>query len=142
MPVDADEIRRIRVAWVRRGNFDVLIDSIYAAYTPEGRHWWEASVLYDLRFLPLLPDLIARLGERHGAEPGFLPTAMRPPQVYYPRDEMPDDLAHDVARALDANHDRFRETHIPYSYDPQNVARPRPLHAGVTLYCRETGYPV
>ena len=47
-----------------------------------------------------------------------------------------------LAQALDANRRLFRETHIPYSYDPDEVARDHgiPLHPGAEQYYRERGY--
>jgi hypothetical protein len=152
--LDEDFLRADHVPWVRSGDFDVFIDSCYASYTPEGRHWWEASVLYDLDFLPLPEELIERLTAIDGCERGFLPnhlmrgvwedvpTVTRPPQIIYTRDEMPEEMAYEVARILDGNHQLFRQTHIPYSYDPANVAQDVgiPLHSGAARYYREAGY--
>ena len=140
--------------WVANGEFDVIVDPIYAANTPEHKHWLEASILHELRFLPLPPDLIQRIMDNHQAEaPGFIPhrlmrgvnsdipTVQRFPQVIYTRSEAPYDFIYEVTRALDAGRHLFRETHMPYSYDPANVARPRmvPLHPGAERYYREAG---
>jgi TRAP-type uncharacterized transport system substrate-binding protein len=142
--------------WVASGEFDAILDPIYAAYTPEHKHWWEATVLYKMRFLPMPPDLVQRLcnsGEVEG--PGFIPHRLmrgvdedipsveRFPQVIYSREDVPADFIYEVARALDRGRQLFRQTHLPYSYDPQTVARARlvPLHPGAEQYYRETGYP-
>lgn len=143
-----------RVPWVLSGEFDLFVDTLYAAYTPEARHWWEASVLHDLRFLPLPDELIRSICEAGAGDPGFIPnrlmrgvtgnvpTVARLPQLIYTCDEMPEDFAHLLAKALDDNRHVFRETHIPYSYDSRNVARDVgiPLHPGAERYYREMGY--
>jgi TRAP-type uncharacterized transport system substrate-binding protein len=141
--------------WVARGEFDVIVDPIYAANTPEHKHWLEASILHNLRFQPLPPDLVGLIMERKQAEaPGFIPhrlmrgvnedipTVQRFPQVIYTREEAAEDFIYEVAMALDRGRHLFRQTHIPYSYDPGNVAAPRavPLHAGAARYYREAGY--
>jgi hypothetical protein len=141
--------------WVQDGEFDVIADSIYAAYTPEHRHWWEATVLHDLRFLPLPEDLIQRLcDEGHGEQASFmphmlmrgiredLPSVQRLPNVFYTRDDVDDAFIYQVAKALDDGRHLFRQTHLPYSYDPKVVAKPRsvPLHPGAERYYREAGY--
>jgi TRAP-type uncharacterized transport system substrate-binding protein len=141
--------------WVLRGEFDMIVDPIYAANTPEHRHWWHATILHDMRFFPLPQDLIDTIMERGQAEaPGAiphrlmrginedLPTVQRFPQVVYTTANAPDDLIYDVARAFDTNRQLFRNTHMPYSYDPANVAAPRkvPLHPAAERYYRERGY--
>lgn len=140
--------------WVVSGEFDAIIDPIYAAYTPEHKHWWEATLLHEMRFLPLPDDLVRRIIEKEQAEAaGFIPhrlmrgvdedvpTVQRFPQVLYTRLEAPEDFVYDVAKALDTGRHLFRETHMPYSYDPANVAKPRavPLHPGAERYYREAG---
>src|SRR6266508_5094305 len=100
--------------WVASGEFDVIVDPIYAAYTPEHKHWWEATILHELRFLPLPADLIQRIIAQHQAEaPGFIPhrlmrgvnedipTVQRFPQVIYTRSEAPDEFVLEVTKALD-----------------------------------------
>lgn len=141
--------------WVVKGEFDLIVDPIYAANTPEHKHWLEASILHDLRFFALPRDLIDRIMARNQAEaPGFIPhrlmrgvnedipTVQRFPQVIYTRSEAADDFAYEVTKALDAGRHLFRQTHMPYSYDPANVAKSRavPLHAGAERYYREVGY--
>jgi TRAP-type uncharacterized transport system substrate-binding protein len=141
--------------WISKGEFDLIIDPIYAAYTPEHKHWWDAAILHELRFLPLPPDLIKQIMDRGQAEaPGFIPhrlmrgvdedipTVERFPQVIYTRAEAPDDFIFEVTKALDENRHLFRKTHMPYSYDPLNVAkkRPVPLHPGAALYYQQVGY--
>jgi TRAP-type uncharacterized transport system substrate-binding protein len=66
----------------------------------------------------------------------------RPWQVIYARDDMPEDFAYLLAKALDDNRDLFRKTHLPFSYDPREVARDNgfPYHPGAERYYREMGY--
>jgi TRAP-type uncharacterized transport system substrate-binding protein len=140
--------------WVAKGDFDVLIDPIYASYTPEHKHWWEATILHDMRFLPLPEELISQIMSRNEAEaPGVIPhrlmrgvnedvpTVQRFPQVIYTRAEAPDDFIYEVTKALDSNRQLFRQTHMPYSIDPANVAKPRavPLHPAAERYYKEQG---
>jgi TRAP-type uncharacterized transport system substrate-binding protein len=142
--------------WVEKGEFDVIIDPIYAANTPEHKHWLEASVLHDLRFLPLPEDLIQQIMDNHQAEaPSFIPhrlfrgvnsdvpTVQRFPQVIYTRSEAPEDFVYEVTRALADGRHLFRETHMPYSYDQANAAKRRkvPLHAGSERFYKESGFP-
>jgi len=140
--------------WVRDGDFDLILDTIYAAYTPEARHWHEASILHDLHFLPLPDELVTRICAEVGGEPSVIPrhlvrgvdagvrSVARLPQVVYARDDTPDDLVRTVARTLDDNRHLFRSTHIPYSYDPRTVARTHgaPLHPAAAAYYQEAGY--
>jgi TRAP-type uncharacterized transport system substrate-binding protein len=62
--------------------------------------------------------------------------------VIYTREETPADFVYQVTKALDDGRQLFRKTHLPYSYDERNVARPRPvaLHAGAERYYRQAGY--
>ena len=71
-----------------------------------------------------------------------IPSVYRPWQLIFGRDDMPHDFVYLLAQALDTNRRLFRETHIPYSYDPAEVARDHgvPLHPGAEQYYRERGY--
>jgi TRAP-type uncharacterized transport system substrate-binding protein len=70
-----------------------------------------------------------------------VPTVQRFPQVIYTRAEAPDDFVYEVTRALDNNRQLFRHTHMPYSLDPANVAKPRavPLHPASERYYSDAG---
>lgn len=141
--------------WVKEGNFDAIIDPIYAAFPPEHMHWMEATILHDLQFQPLPDDLIRRICDEGEAEgPGFIPhrlmrhiyedipTVERFPQLIYTREEAPEDFIYEVTKTLDNSRHLFRKTHLPYSYDERNVARPHPvpLHDGAERYYNEVGY--
>ena len=143
--------------WVRAGEFDLILEPIYAANTIEACLWHEASILHNLRFLPLPAELITHLCTDLGlgAYPGQIPfrllrgvdrpiaSVYRPLQGYLARDDMPDEFAYLFARALDEDRALFRQTHIPFSYDERTVAMDVgvPLHAGAEAYYRERGYP-
>jgi TRAP-type uncharacterized transport system substrate-binding protein len=141
--------------WVANGEFDAVIDPIYAAYTPEHKHWWEATMLHEMRFLPLPQDLITQIVSRNQAEgPGLIPhrlmrgvnedmpTVQRFPQCIYTRAEADEAFVFEVTKALDDSSNLFRETHIPYSHHPKTVAKPRgvPLHPGAQRYYSQVGY--
>jgi TRAP-type uncharacterized transport system substrate-binding protein len=144
--------------WVRTGEFDLIMEPLYAANTIEACYWQEASVLHNLRFLELPEELIAQLCAEFGigAYAGSIPvrlvrgverqmrTIYRPLQGYLARDDMPDDVAYLFARALDDARALLRQTHIPFSYDERTVAMDVgvPLHSGAERYYREKGYPL
>ncbi|MPZ48634.1 MAG: hypothetical protein GEU75_04860 [Dehalococcoidia bacterium] len=111
---------------------------------------------HNLRFLSMPDQVISRICEVAGGTPGHIPhqlvrgvdrdvpSVYRDPQVIYGREDMPEEFAFLLARALDHNHDLFRQTALPLSYDPSSVARDIgiPLHVGAERYYREVGYPV
>jgi len=111
--------------WVRSGEFDLIMDNFYAAYTPEFAAFHEASVLFNLRFLPLPHDLIRKICAELGGEPGLIPyrlargveaptpSVYRPSQVIFGRDDMPEDFAYLLAKSLDDRRDLFRKVDIP-----------------------------
>jgi hypothetical protein len=140
--------------FITNGDYDMIVDAIYAANTPEARHWWEATVRHELRFLPLPDDLRQRLAKETGGEPGHIPhqlmrgvvgdvpSVARTPHVIYGRDDTPEDFAYLLAKTLDEKRHLFREVYLPYSYDPNTVAHDMgvPLHPGAQRYYREVGY--
>ena len=142
--------------FVASGDYDMIMDAVYAAWTPEARHWWEASVKQELRFLPLPDDLIKKVCAEAGGEPGFIPHQLmrggvgdipaiaREPHVIYSRDDLPEDFAYLLAKTLDENRHLFREVYLPYSYDPKTVGRETgvPLHLGAERYYRDMGYKI
>jgi TRAP-type uncharacterized transport system substrate-binding protein len=146
--------RYVTTPHVRAGGVDLILENVYGAYTPEIAALVEASVLLNLRFLPLPADLIDTLCRDYGGEPGFIPYRLLPgveapvPSVYRPwqlifgRDDMPEEFAYLLARAYDEQRDLFRQTHIPYSYDSREVAKDQgiPLHPGAARYYREQRY--
>jgi TRAP-type uncharacterized transport system substrate-binding protein len=148
----------VMAPWVRTGEFDMIMEPLYAANTIEAAYWHEASVLYNLRFLELPAELIAGMCADLGlgAYPGHIPFRLirgvdrpiravyRPLQGYLARDDMPDEFAYLFARGLDEGRALLRQTHIPFSYDEQTVAMDVgvPLHPGAARYYRERGFPL
>jgi TRAP-type uncharacterized transport system substrate-binding protein len=141
------------LGWARDGQFDLIVDTVYAAYTPEARHWWEASVFNDLVFFDLPEPVVSAVCATTGGRPARLPRHVvrgsrevgaveRLPQAYYARDDTPDDAAALIVETFDANHSAFRATHLPYSFDPANVANGCgvPLHPAAERYYRQVGY--
>jgi TRAP-type uncharacterized transport system substrate-binding protein len=140
--------------YVRTGEVDLILDNVYAAYTPEAAAFVEASILLNLRFLALPDALIERICDAYGGVPGVIPyrllrgvdaptkSVYRPWQLIFGRDDMPDEFAYALARAYDAHRDLFRQSHIPYSWDPAEVAQTHgiPLHPGAERFYRERGY--
>jgi TRAP-type uncharacterized transport system substrate-binding protein len=130
------------------------MENLYAAYTPEAAAFVEASILLNLRFLPIPNALIERVCREYGGVPGLIPyrllrgvdaptpSVYRPWQLIFGRDDMPEDFAYGLAQAYDIHRELFRETHIPYSWDPAEVAKTNglPLHPGAEHYYRERGY--
>jgi uncharacterized protein len=154
MPMRREGAPFVPGPWARTGEFDVIMDPIYAAFTIEQTFWYDASMLFNLRFLPIPDDLLNSMCEELGGEPGFIPYRLyrgvekdtpsmyRPWQVIYGRDDMPDDFAYLLAKALDEGRRFFRMTLLPFSYDEREVAGDRgfPYHPGAERYYREVGY--
>jgi uncharacterized protein len=138
----------------KRASADVFIGTGLLANTPEHRSWYEASQLNDLVFLDLEEPLIARLAK----EPGYqratvplalfrgvdrpIPTVVRPNHFIYVRDDVPDEFAYAVAKALDEHRELFQDQIEPWYYDPQTVAVSKviPMHQAAMKYYRERGY--
>jgi TRAP-type uncharacterized transport system substrate-binding protein len=112
-------------------------------------------MLHNLRFFSLPEELIEDIVNNGHAEAAShiphrlmrgidtdIPSVRRFPQVIYTRSEAEAEFIYEVTKALDDNRNLFRETHIPYSYDPKTVAQPRsvPLHPGAERYYKEAGF--
>jgi len=70
-------------------------------------------------------------------------TLARNGQSVYGRDDMPEEFAYAVAKALDENRGQLKYLNRPYFYDAKSVWRGIggvPLHAGAERYYRERGY--
>ena len=142
--------------WVRSGDFDVIMGNVFSGFAPEVWQFHEASILHNLRFLPLTETLIQQLCEEEYCEPGFIPhhllrgieedvpSVLRSPQIVYGRDDMPEDFAHLLAKALDEGAHLFPQAHIALSYDWRLAAKQTgvPLHPGALRYYEERGFPL
>lgn len=139
----------------RRGAVDLMMENVYASYTPEAVGWYEAATAMNLRFLPLPDDLLASLASEFGGLAGHIPARLfpgvtapvaslyRPWQLIFCHEDTPEDLTYLLAQQLDRNRHLFRATHIPYSYDNNTVATDHgiPLHPSAKRYYDEHGYP-
>jgi TRAP-type uncharacterized transport system substrate-binding protein len=121
---------------------------------PEWDVWTEISLDNDLVFLELPGDLLTKLAESGdqqigtvpvGLYPGVvrpMPTVVRTGTVIYGRDDMPDDFAYAVAKAVDEQQHLLQWKHLAFSYNIHNVwkAFEVPLHSGAEQYYNEQGY--
>jgi para-nitrobenzyl esterase len=138
-----------------RENFDIAISGGGVMTTaPEWRVWTEISQKYDLNFIELPDDLLAKLAQEGEQERGIIPvglyrgvvrpipTAVRTGTVIYGRDDMPGDFAYMVAKALDEQQELLQWRHLNFSYNVHNVwkAHDVPLHPGAARYYKERGY--
>ncbi len=137
-----------------RKDFDVIIYGGTLANAPEFNVWYEVSQKYDLTYLQLPDALLDKLAkdhdlQRHDIPNGLLrgihrpiPTVTRSGHAVYGRDDMPDDFAYTVAKALDEHQDLLQWSHLNLSYNPKTVwkAFGVPLHPGAARYYRERGY--
>jgi para-nitrobenzyl esterase len=136
-------------------NFDIVIGGAGAMSTaPEWRIWIDLTEKFDLNFIELPEDLLAKLAHEGEQERGFIPvglyrgvvrpvpTVVRSGTVVYGRDDMPDDFAYAVAKALDEQQHLLQWKHIHFSYNVHNVwkAYEVPLHPGAARYYKERGY--
>jgi uncharacterized protein len=133
---------------------DVILHFGTINNTPESNLWYEISQKSDLRFLQLPDDLLADLAKRYDWEIGDAPLGLlrgidRPIKslrssgtVIYGRDDLPDQFAYDVARAMDEGKHLLIWSILPFSLDPGTVWRARdvPVHSGAAKYYREKGY--
>ena len=134
-----------------RNNFDVIIHYGTLANTPEFNVWYEVSEKYDLTYLELPNDLLAKLAKDYSMERGTIPvsllrgvnrpipTVVRLGTVVYGRADMPNDFAYTVAKALDEHQNLLRWALLPLSYDWRTVWKSGdvPLHPGAARYYKE-----
>jgi para-nitrobenzyl esterase len=138
-----------------REKFDVVIGGGGGMTTaPEWRIWTEISQRFDLTFIALPDDLLAKLsrdGEQdRGTIPAGLyrgierpiPTVVRTGTTVYGRADMSDDFAYVVAKAMDEQQHLLQWRHLNFSYNAHTVWKGYevPLHPGAARYYREKGY--
>ena len=138
-----------------REHFDIAIGGGGVMTTaPEWRIWTEISQRFDLNFIELSDDLLAKLAREGEQERGIIPvglyrgvarpipTVVRTGTVIYGRDDMPEDFAYIVAKAMDERQELLQWKHLNFSYNVHNVwkAYEVPLHPGAARYYREQGY--
>jgi TRAP transporter TAXI family solute receptor len=137
-----------------RANFDVIVHGGTLGNAPEFNVWYEVSQKYDLKYLELSEELLAKLVkdsdmERRNIPNGLLrgidhpiPTVARTGHAVYGRVDMPDDFAYTVAKSLDEQQSLLQWAHLNFSYDRHTVwkAFGVPLHPGAARYYREMRY--
>jgi uncharacterized protein len=137
--------------------FDVIItENASPANNPESVYWTKISQKHALRFLDLPERVLETLGNdetlgltRVVVKWGFLrgvdrpiATVARSGHALFARDDMPEQAAYDVAKAIDEHRDALKWFIRPYSYDSRTVWKNIgvPLHPGAQRYYREAGY--
>jgi TRAP transporter TAXI family solute receptor len=137
-----------------RKEYDVIISTGALENVPEWSIWYEASQKYDLKFIELPDDLLAKLAKDNDMVPGTIPLGLlrgvdRPIKTVtstgdavYGRTDMPDDLAYAVAKAMDEHQDKLQWSNVNLSYNMHTVWRAFgvPLHPGAARYYKERGY--
>jgi TRAP-type uncharacterized transport system substrate-binding protein len=139
-----------------RTDFDVVITAHGGlAGNIENDLLYEVTQKFDLQFLPFAPALMEQMAERYLLEIAPVPvgllkgidkpmtTLARNGQSVFGRQDMPDDFAYAVARALDEDRAKLKYLNRPYFYDSQTVWQGIggvPLHAGAERYYRERAY--
>lgn len=135
--------------------FDVIVSAIASpANNPESAPWTSLAYAHRLDYLDLPEALLDRLvrdanmqrvtvrwGLLRGIERS-IPTVGRSGESIFARADMPDAIAHDLARGIDARRSELRWFVRPYSYDPGTVWQnfDVPLHPGAAQYYREQDY--
>lgn len=134
---------------------DVLISrSGSHANNEESSIWNRSTWTGNWRFLTLAPDLrdkmVHDLGYQNvmlpkGYFPGVaeaIPTIERSGQAVIGRDDMPDDFAYALAKAMDVHRLEYMWSIRPFFSDPRTVWKldDLPLHPGAERYYREAGY--
>jgi TRAP transporter TAXI family solute receptor len=135
--------------------FDVVIGGGGGMTTaPEWRIWTQISQKFDLNFIELPDELLAKLAKDGEQERGIIPaglyrgierpipTVVRTGTVVYGRADMPDDFAYTVAKALDEQQQLLQWRHLNFSYNVHTVwnGYEVPLHPGAARYYKEKGY--
>jgi uncharacterized protein len=139
-----------------RNDFDVVITAHGGlAGNIENDLLYEVTQRFDLQFLEFAPDLMSQMRARFLLEIVPVPigllkgidqpmtTLARNGQSVYGRQDMPDDFAYAVARALDENRSKLKYLNRPYFHDSRTVWKGIggvPLHPGAERYYRERAY--
>jgi len=138
-----------------RENFDLVIGGAGPMSTaPEWRIWVDISEKFNLNFIELPDALLEKLAREGEQERGFIPvglyrgvvrpipTVVRTGTVIYGRDDMPDEFAYAVAKAIDEQQHLLQWKHLNFSYNIHTVwkAYEVPLHPGAARYYKERGY--
>ena len=138
----------------RERNFDAMVYRAYAGFGPGGHRWQEATILNNLRFLPIASHVLAEVGEKYGLRRGLMPRLLMrgvdedvptfyfPNFVIYSSIHMDEEIAFMTAKSLDEHNEYFAERYVPFLYNPFRVCRDTgaPLHPGAERYYRSRRY--
>jgi len=137
--------------------FDVLInENASPANNPEASYWTKLSQKHNLRFLDLPATVLDQLAadptlgvKRATARWGFLKgvdrpiaTVARSGHAVFGRDDMPEQAAYEIAKAIDQHRAALKWFIRPYSYESRSAWENMGvvLHPGAERYYREAGY--
>lgn len=138
------------------GNFDIVAGFLASpSMNPESFYWTALSQKFDLDFLELPEDLLNRI-VRQNVDAEFveahynllrgvnrrIKTLGRSGESVFARDDTPEQVAYELAKAIDENHGALKWFIRVYTYDPKTVWQNFgvPLHPGAEKYYREVGY--
>ena len=138
------------------GDFDIISGFLASpAMNPESSIWTTLSQKFDLYFIELPEDLLKLIAENQvDAELVEVQNSMlrgidrriktlgRSGEAVFARDDIPEQAAYDLAKAIDENHGALKWFIRIYTYDPNTVWQNFgvPLHPGAERYYREAGY--
>ena len=139
-----------------KGDFDIVSGFLASpAMNPESSYWTTLSQKFDLYFLELPEDLLKQLAQQ-SVDAEFIEvhqnllrgvnrrikTLGRSGEAVFARDDIPEQAAYDLAKAIDKNHGALKWFIRIYTYDPNTVWQNFgvPLHPGAERYYREVGY--
>jgi hypothetical protein len=146
---------RISATRADRDDFDVIIYACQGLTSaPEFAVWTDVSQRFELNYIQLPDELLARLAADDWYDPGLIPvgllpgiehpirTVVRTGTVVYTRADVPESFAYDVAKAVDEQQHLLQWSQLNFSYNPHHVwkALEVPLHPGAARYYRERGY--
>ena len=146
----------ISVEEALKGDFDIVVGFLASpALNPESSYWTTLSQKFDLYFIEL-PDDLLRLIAQQNVDAEFIEvhqsllkgvdrrikTLGRSGESIFARDDMPEQAAYDLTKAIDKNHGALKWFIRVYTYDPNTVWQNFgvPLHPSAEKYYREVGY--
>jgi len=135
---------------------DGRMNTVMAVITPNHPSITEIALQNDVKFLPLPPDIVAKMRDEFAYQPQTMPAGMfrgldkdTPtvgfPTVFITRQDVPDDLVYLVTKTLAENKAALVAAHKGLSkFDPSEAWKPElvglPLHPGAAKYYREKGW--
>ncbi|MBI2219333.1 MAG: TAXI family TRAP transporter solute-binding subunit [Candidatus Rokubacteria bacterium] len=135
---------------------DGRMNTIMAVITPAHPSITEIALQNEVRFLPLPPDIVAKMREKLNYEPQTMPAGMFRgmdrdvatvgyPTVFITRRDVPETLVYTVTKAIADNKEALVAAHKGLAkFDPAAAWKPElvglPLHPGAERYYREKGW--